>query len=288
MTVSAGTIRRIGWALAAAGLTLASFTDRIPERMPPRAGAYVVLAADFHVHAFAGDGALGPWDLRREARRRGLDVIAVVNHNQMLTPLLASRVARAPGDVLMIPGQEFTGIGYHMVAAGIRRTIDWRLPPARAIEAVHAQGGIAIAAHPSRIFQAPYDDEALRVLDGVEVFHPAVKTIDVVRVDLPLFFARAQRVRPNIAPIGSSDFHFHGPMGDARTYVLASDFNERAVLDAVRAGRTVVYDHVGRVYGASEWVSLVDPHRQHDRPAGVNSAIAVALALAGLVLLTLT
>jgi len=287
MTVSARAVRRIGWALAAAGFTLAAFAESVPERKARHAGGYVVLEADFHVHAFAGDGALGPWDLRREARRRGLDVIAVVNHNQMLTPLLASRVARAAGDVLMIPGQEFTGVGYHMVAAGIRHTVDWRLPPARAIEAVHAQGGIAIAAHPSRLYQAQYDDEALRTIDGVEVFHPAVKKFDVFRVDLPLFFARAQRARANVAPIGSSDFHFHAPMGEARTYVLASDFSERAVLDAVRAGRTVVYDHVGKVYGSPEWVALVAPHRRPAPSGGSSSAISVALALAGLFLLAL-
>ena len=55
-----------------------------------RAGDQFVLAGDFHVHAFVGDGGVAPWELGREAARRGLDVIAVTNHNQ----LLAARLTR--------------------------------------------------------------------------------------------------------------------------------------------------------------------------------------------------
>ena len=53
-------------------------------------------------------------------------------------------------DVIVLPGLEVGNAGGHMVAAGVRKWIDWRLPADEAIEAVHRQGGVALAAHPIR------------------------------------------------------------------------------------------------------------------------------------------
>ncbi len=68
--------------LAGLVLTMNAAAPAVRAR-EPKAG-YQVLAADFHVHSFPGDGVLPPWDLAVEARRRGLDAIALTNHNAML------------------------------------------------------------------------------------------------------------------------------------------------------------------------------------------------------------
>jgi len=217
-----------------------------------------VLAADFHVHGFPGDGALPAWELAREASRRGLHAVVISNHNQTLAAKLA---AFAPAPVLIIPSQEVTTPRFHLVAAGIARAVDWWKPELEIVNDIHAQGGVVIAAHPiGRYWRA--DDAMLAAIDGAEVAHPLTGSVATGRDELTAFFARAKAVDADIAPIGSSDFHFVQPMGLARTYVLATAFSETGVLDAVREGRTVAYDVAGNAYGDPALVQMVEAQRQ--------------------------
>ena len=117
-----------------------------------RDGDYWILAADFHVHAFLGDGVLPPWEIRAEARRRGLDVVALTNHDQRWAGRVDRWLSGARTDPLVLAGEEITSRHHHIVAIGITKTVGWDQSAAAAIADVHAQGGVAIAAHPTRAF----------------------------------------------------------------------------------------------------------------------------------------
>jgi len=253
------TLRPLSLILLAAGLIVGTIGEA-PVAPPPerQAGGYLILAGDFHVHGFPGDGALPPWLLRRQVERAGLDVYTLTNHNQVMTSRLAGWLAqRSPGP-LVIVGEEVTAPGYHLVAAGVRDIVRWDRPAAEAIRDVHAQGGVAIAAHPSRFFWAAWDDEALALLDGVERAHGEMHVDAEAGVDFAAFYERVRRVNPDVAAIGASDFHTTGTPGWCRTYVLARERTSEAVLDAVRAGRTVAAGADGLLYGNPQWVDLVE------------------------------
>lgn len=242
--------------LAAAGST--RDTHRAPA--PARAGGYYVLAADFHVHAFPGDGALPSWELAREASRRGLHAIVISNHNQTFAAKLGEIL---PGWIfpvglpLVIPSQEVTTPNFHLVAAGITQTIDWRTSELEIVRDIHAQGGVVIAAHPVGRFWRG-SDEMIAQLDGAEVAHPLTEVLPGGREELDAFFARARALKPSIAPIGSSDFHMVAPVGACRTYVFAEEVTVKGVLDAIRAGRTVARDQDGVLYGSAEFRRLIE------------------------------
>lgn len=242
----------------------------------------IVLAGDFHVHGFPGDGLLPRWELQREAMRRGLDVIAITNHNQTLAAGLLSAISGS--DVLVLRGEEITNPRYHMVAAGIRMTIDWRLPAAEAAAAVHAQGGVAIAAHPIETSWRSSDARALGAVDGVEAAHPVVYFIAGARPQLAAFHAAVRSVKPGVAPIGSSDVHGAPGMGDCRTYLIVDERSEKGVLDAIRNGRTVASDGRGTLTGDPALVSTVQQHATQDArirpPYRLHKALALALLLA--------
>jgi hypothetical protein len=255
--------RGIAAALLAAGVTIGTLSDRLPSRSPLRLGSYEVLAGDFHVHAFPGDGALTPWTLRVEAARAGLEVIAVTNHNRTFTARFAEWLSRVSDGPIMIPGEEITAGEYHLIAIGVDRTVGGGGPAGAAIDAVHAQGGLAIAAHPMQLQFHGYDDDAtVAQLDGTEAAHPAAQRKD--QEAFAAFFERARRLRPGIAAIGSSDFHFSPSLGLCRTFVFAHERSASGVLEAIRSGRTVAIDQEGRLYGDPELVRLVE----RDRPAG--------------------
>ena len=233
---------------------LAGLLAHVPgTHVVPRAGGYYVLAADLHLHSFPGDwAALAPWDDILEARRAGLDVIALTSHNHVWAGLLGHWLARATDGPMVLVGEEIMGTGghYHMIAAGIHSTIDWRRSAADAIDEIHAQGGVAIAAHPMASLWASYDARALQNLDGVEVLHPLVYINPRVAREMREFYARG-----TYAPIGDSDYRGLGPAGVCRTYIFARERNEQGVLEAIRARHTIVYDQ-GRYYGEPEFIDL--------------------------------
>ena len=252
--------RVLGLLLIGGAVIAGTALDRVPVGGPARAGDQFVLAADFHVHAFVGDGGVPPWELGREARRRKLDVIVVSNHNQLLAARLATFGRRLYGpdqSALIIPAEELTTPGFHMIAAGITRTIDWRLPAAEAIAAIHEQGGVAIAAHPAGTFWPAYDEAARRLLDGSEVAHPAGRRDDAAKREMIEFYQRSAALNASLAPIGSSDFHFGGTLGQCRTFVFADELSAEGVLQAIRRGSTVASDGYGTLTGNPARVEIV-------------------------------
>lgn len=287
-------LRALALVAVTAGLVLAGVSARVPAREPATSLGYVVLAADFHVHGFP-DG-IPPWDAVREARRRRLDVIALTSHNSMAGWWLWTHSPVTPAgaaDVIVLPGEELTSAGYHLAVVGLSSTLPWRQSLAEASAAARAQGAVAILAHPSGdALRDRLTDEGLRSVDGVEVAHPQRETSPEARRDFPKVYRRAQAVHPGVAAIGSSDFHYFGPLGVCRTYVFARERTADGVLEALRAGRTVACDGRGKVFGSAAFASAVADRCVDDQlsPPDADTAASragTALVWAGLAALVL-
>jgi len=276
-------LRQLSALVVVAGIATGTAIDHTPTRSMERAGEYFVLAGDFHVHAFPGDGALAPWTLRDEAAQAGLDVFAVTNHNRTFTAQLARWLAGLSNGPIVIAGQEITNPRYHLIAIGIEHTVNASQPAAGAIADVHAQGGVAIAAHPTPMFHGYDDDATVTALDGTEAAHPADAQEE--QEMFSAFFERARRLKPSIAPIGSSDFHASPSLARCRTLVFAREPTVSGVIDAIRSGRTIAVDQNGRQYGDPALVGLIahaSPAGRSDEQASLRR-LSVALAWLGLV-----
>jgi hypothetical protein len=270
-----------------AGVVIGTAVDRSPQREPVRSGEYLILAGDFHVHASPGDGSLTPGQLRDEAVRAGIDVFAVTNHNQFLAARQAARLTPSADAPIVIPGEEVTDRNYHLVAVGIHDVVRPAPSAALAVADIHAQGGIAIAAHPGNAF-AWRDDSTLSAIDGTEVAHPEHE--DKYRRQYLETFARARRVNPHIAPIGSSDFHNTPALGECRTFLFVRERSVAGVLDAIRAGRTVAENERGELFGDPSLIERVrqaPPRGRTDlHPAWRRLSVALAwLGVGGLLFL---
>ena len=266
----------------AGAIAIGTLTDHVPARSPRRAGDYIVLEGDFHVHGFPGDGALAPWTLRDAAARNGLDVFALTNHNRTFTSRFAQWMAARSSGPIIIAGQEITNPAYHLIAVGIEHTVNADQPAKGAIADVHAQGGVAIAAHPTPKFHGYDDDATVAALDGTEAAHLA-DNASGQRL-FAAFFERARRLKASIAPIGSSDFHVSAQLAGCRTFVFAREANPAGVIDAIRAGRTVALDEDGRRYGDPqliEWLGAAPVAERRDVNGGWRR-LSVALAWIGL------
>jgi histidinol phosphatase-like PHP family hydrolase len=242
---------RLCAALLAAATVAGTAADRVPPREPIMLGGYRVVAADFHVHSSTwSDSALTPWGLVLEARHQGLDAIAITGHRQTQDARWGRWFSERIGGPTVLVGEELPAIPHHIVAVGITETVDSSLDAAAQIAEIHRQGGIAIAAHPGPMFWKGFEPVMDR-LDGTEICHPAIYQYRDAQQMLEQF---AQRTPA--AAIGSSDFHGFGRVGLCRTFVFARDTSADAILDAIRAKRTVVYGGDGRAYGNPELIAL--------------------------------
>jgi hypothetical protein len=284
-------VRLFAGGLLAAGLALGTVTDRVPSRQRITVEGYDVLSGDFHVHAFVGDGGIAPWMFQNQAARVGLDVIAITNHNQTLAGRLGRWAARDRGGPLVLVGEEVTGRNFHLIAVGIEQPVNWDQLVRGAIADVHAQGGVAIAAHPLQGYAEGYDEHALAALDGLEAAY-SDQVAPALAGEIDGFYHRTLPHNPEVAVIGSTDFHTDGPLGRCRTYLLVRERSQAGVLEAIRDGRTVSYCDTnppghGRLRGRPELVRLLEPHRDALLPPRETMAQRVALVMVWLSLLLL-
>jgi hypothetical protein len=146
-----------------------------------------------------------------------------------------------------------------------------------------AQGGVAIAAHPTAAFRG-WTDEAVSKLDGAEVAHPEIWGGEKYRRQLMDFQERARRSSPRLAAIGSSDAHMTRSLGECRTFLFVRDVSAAGVLDALRQGTTVALDMYGNLYGRPDLVQMIRDRRPSGRvdPHPRVRRLATALAFTGL------
>lgn len=224
------------------------------RRVPPpvRRDGYVVLEADLHAHTRFSDGFLSPFDLVLHAQRNGLHVLAVTEHNLVFPAQMARWFSRIMDGPRIVVGEEVTSARYHVHALGIHTRIAPTPDLATVIDRAHAQGGLVFAAHPVRQFWpalVPVRDR----LDGAEVMHPIAYGSARGRgwdwSQMRDFYVDASAHGHHLTAIGASDYHFFSPLGLCRTLLFARDDSEVGALDALRAGRTVVIDHQGGLWG---------------------------------------
>jgi hypothetical protein len=263
-----GGLAGIAWlVLAIAGFLGGLVYDRTPPRPEVHRAGYRVLEGDFHAHTTFSDGSLTPLGLVRQAERRGLDVIGVTEHNSVLPAKVArawatrsdgaaSSVTSSRPPVVVI-GEEITTASFHLIALGLTRTVAANQPPKGVVADIHAQGGLAIAAHPV----ARYWPELLPVrgdLDGAEVVHPiAYSSRGGWRwSDMVQFYEEAS---PPVTAIGSSDYHWGSVLGLCRTLLFVNGPpSEGAVLEALHARRTVVIGPDGRYFGDAAMIAALE------------------------------
>ena len=191
------------------------------------------LHADLQVHTQASDGMDDPLTILDAARRRGVDLIAVTDHDQTLGALLAREAsARSDHPVEVIPASEVTSRHGHILALWIEEPIPAFKSAAATVEAIWKQGGAAIIAHPAAVVPLALNFRDIdRLIEDLAPERsgdqPPILAIETAN---PIPSARWRRGRIiernqqwNLAQTGGSDAHFHEQVGSALTTFPISD-----------------------------------------------------------------
>src|SRR5215469_1173309 len=211
-------------------------TERPTPRALPAAQGLRWLAGDLHSHTVHSDGVLTVPELARFAASRGLDFLAVTDHNTVSHHHeLAS--AAAAHQIALIPGQEVTTERGHANAFGDLPWVDFREPPDAWLTATEQGGGLLSVNHPYG-GQVSWTAVMQRRPPLIEVWHWS--WLDL-RWTAPLSWWLAWH--PGAIGVGGSDWHRPGsdaPPGSPTTWVLAEAAEPSAVLAGVADGRVAI------------------------------------------------
>jgi predicted metal-dependent phosphoesterase TrpH len=173
-----------------------------------------MLKYDLHMHSrYSPDGTLGVPDIVRIARKRGLEGIAITDHDTIRGG--RELVKMKPEGLDVICGSEVNTNRGDVIGLFLSEEIKSRDHVA-VIDEIHAQGGIAIVPHPFDSLRGSafwLNDRDARLIDAVEV------------VNARCVFRRSNEAadryadRYSLAKTGSSDAHFGAEIGNAGTLV---------------------------------------------------------------------
>lgn len=178
--------------------------------------------ADVHIHSLASDGISSVEEILAAAQQRQLNVIAIADHERVDAAQAAQQLALARGLALeVIVGEEVTTRGGHLVGLFLKERIrPWGSLKAT-IAQVHAQGGLAIIAHPLVPYPLCASARSIRKLfsEADDIYHPdAIEAFNPTTARMPW----ARRVPGFVAELGvtgvaSSDAHRAADVGQALT-----------------------------------------------------------------------
>ena len=179
---------------------------------------------DLHVHTNRSvDAVHSPRQMVRQAKKKGLDALAITDHNRLFPKSEAQRLSREFG-ILVIPGIEGGNIAVqkHWIALGIDRPV-----PETRIESVisfiRQDGGGSLAPHPhTRLGYADYTTLGFDAVESLNGSEPASN--------------RQISNTGHIPEVAGSDAHALPMLGFTWTEVEA-DGTVESVLESVRKGR---------------------------------------------------
>ena len=126
----------------------------------------MTIRLDLHVHSQrSADGCMSISEIVAQARKRGLQGIAVCDHD------IALETIPQYDDFLIIPGIEVSTNRGHVLGLFITEQISTNQLD-EAVHSIHAQGGLAVIAHPFEHSQDVHRlDDVIEQLDGIEVWN---------------------------------------------------------------------------------------------------------------------
>jgi predicted metal-dependent phosphoesterase TrpH len=212
---------------------------------------------DLHCHTrYSGDSLTTCHALLRWMDRRGLDMVAITDHNTIAGALDFD--ARAPDRFLV--GEEIKTIDGELIALFLREEVPPGLSLQESMARVRAQGGLVGVSHPlDRLRTGGVGREILEdiheALDFIEILN--ARTTFSADNDL----ARELAIRWGLP--GSAGSDAHAPFEVGRAYVELCPFEgPSSFLDSLARGRVC-----GRL--SSPWVHLVSRYAKARRRWGV-------------------
>jgi predicted metal-dependent phosphoesterase TrpH len=186
------------------------------------------ISADLHVHTtFSKDSLITPKDLIFYAKKRGLNAVAVTDHDYLDG---AYKIAKET-DFLVIPGMEVSSGDGHIVALNVQELIPKGLSAVETVELIHKAGGVAIACHPYVYFKGCLRENVCATFDAIEV-------INARAVPFKSSVKKAEEAAKKfgLSRVAGTDAHYGPQIGYGYTAIEAAEPTVEAIAKAIVDG----------------------------------------------------
>jgi predicted metal-dependent phosphoesterase TrpH len=191
------------------------------------------MKADLHIHTHhSGDNEQKLEEIFLMAKHHGLGAIGVTDHNTLKGGLEARQ--SAPPWLIVIPSIEVTSAEGHILAYNVSGEVPRGRSVAETIDTIHQLGGIAVAAHPYRVWSG---------LGAKVILHNRFDAIEAIngrntRGSNKKGILLAERA--HLPATGGSDAHHPENIGEALTIFPDDCHTAEELMKAILDGRTYV------------------------------------------------
>jgi len=192
-----------------------------------------MLKIDLHIHSkYSEDGAGSPKEIIQNLKKKGLNGMAITDHNNIKGGLEAKKIA--PKDFIVIPGVEISTRDGHIIALNINENIKRDLSTEETIDQIIEKGGTPIIPH------------LYRNMSGIKVnnlkkIHKKIHAIEVFNsCSVPQTNLKTMKTakKYNLGGTGGSDSHTPEYAGYAYTVFKTNDFIIDSIISEIEKRKT--------------------------------------------------
>jgi predicted metal-dependent phosphoesterase TrpH len=192
-----------------------------------------MIKLDLHIHSQYSEDAIGsPQDIIKSLKKKGLQGMAITDHNTVEGGLKAVKIA--PKDFIVIPGVEISTADGHMLALNVEKNIARNLSIQETVEKILDQGGTPIVPHLFR------DMSGIKK-EKLKTIHKKINAIEVFNAcSMPKTNLKIAKIAKefNLGGTGGSDSHDPAYAGYSYTVVDTTDMNADTVLSEINKKKT--------------------------------------------------
>jgi predicted metal-dependent phosphoesterase TrpH len=192
-----------------------------------------MLKLDLHIHSQYSDDAMGcPRDIIKSLRKKGLNGMAITDHNTIEGGLKALKVA--PKDFVVIPGLEISTADGHILGLNVTENITRGISVEETVEKIIDAGGIVIVPHLFRNMSGIKKEKLKKIYNKI----PAIEVYN--SCSLPKTNLKITQIAKNfnLGGTGGSDSHDLLYMGYGYTIVDSTDLTIDSILSEIIKKKT--------------------------------------------------
>lgn len=190
----------------------------------------MIVHGDLHIHSVASDGKAHPAEIIAYARKVGLSVVSITDHNTFLGSIIASRSASK--GILLIHGAEVrTSWGDVLMLCPEPSRIS--MEPYELRDIANENNCLLVPAHPLDVLRLGVGPRVLikDLWDGVECFNSGSDPISN-------FLSYTISLSTGLPLLANSDAHVLGMVGSSKTAIRINCFTVDCVLESLKKGLT--------------------------------------------------
>jgi predicted metal-dependent phosphoesterase TrpH len=188
---------------------------------------------DLHVHSFYSRDAIGsPKDIIKYVKKRGLNGIAITDHNTIKGSIEALK--HSSENFIVIPGLEVSTSDGHLIALNVKKNIKNGLSLEETIENIINLGGIPIVPHLFRSLSGIKKEKLKKIhnkISAIEVFNSCcpiknnIKTAGIAEI-------------LDLGGTGGSDSHIPEFAGYGYSIIDTNDLCADEIIDCIKNKKT--------------------------------------------------